>query len=423
MRCRLFATLFGASLLLPAQEPKRLTLREAEDIALKTHPAVTAARYSAVAAAEVPMQVSAAHYPVVGGNFTAAGAPENTRLAAGAINNPVIYSRLASGVSVSQLLLDFGRTSHLVESSKARAAAEEESANAVRSQVVLDVDRAFFTALRSEAILRVANETVRARQLVVDQVTELERARLKSGLDTSFANIGLQEAKLLLATAQNERQASYASLAAALGFQSQQSFELAEEGFNIEPLSLSELIAKAVRERPDLKARRLDVDSATQLTRAERALKFPSISAVASAGVIPQHVDALRGQYGAVGLNVNLPFLNGGLYRARESEARLRTQAAGERVKDLETRVVRDVTLALLSVNNAAERVDLTRTLLEHSSQALELAQARYDLGLSSIVELSQAQLARTSAALQNTNAKYDYQIQRAVLDYQVGRR
>jgi outer membrane protein len=53
----------------------------------------------------------------------------------------------------------------------------------------------------------------------------------------------------------------------------------------------------------------------------------------------------------------------------------------------------------------------------------LDLAQSRYDLGLSSIVELSQAQLSMTSAAIQQANAKYDYQTERAILDYQVGLR
>jgi outer membrane protein TolC len=79
----------------------------------------------------------------------------------------------------------------------------------------------------------------------------------------------------------------------------------------------------------------------------------------------------------------------------------------------LENRIVRDIKVALLNVNNALERVSLTERLLEQSTLALDLAQSRYELGLSSIVEFSQAQLARTSAAIQHANAKYDYQLQK----------
>lgn len=90
-------------------------------------------------------------------------------------------------------------------------------------------------------------------------------------------------------------------------------------------------------------------------------------------------------------------------------------------MKDLENRVSRDVRIAWLNANTAYDRISVTAQLLEHATQAVDLAQARYNLGLSSIVELSQAQLNQTEAQIANANAKYDYQIQRAMLDYQVG--
>ena len=65
--------------------------------------------------------------------------------------------------------------------------------------------------------------------------------------------------------------------------------------------------------------------------------------------------------------------------------------------------------------------LSVARRLLAQSRQALELAQGRYDLGLGSIVELSQAQLAETSAEIQGTTAKYDFQSALAVLRYQAG--
>jgi outer membrane protein len=309
-----------------------------------------------------------------------------------------------------------------VASSQSRAQAEHERANATRHQVLLEVDRAYFEVLRSQAVLRVAEATVGARQLVVDQVTELQKARLKSGLDVSFANVSLEEAKLLVASSKNNLAAAKANFSAALGYQQTQSLELADEPFQVEPLALSDLVERALRNRPDLKASGLEVEAAQRFVKAEKARSYPQVNAIASAGWIPEGAEALRSGFGAVGLNVTLPFLNGGLYKSQQTEAFLRERAARERVKDLENRIVRDIHVVLLNVNTAAERVELSQRLLDQASQALELAQARYDLGLSSIVELSQAQLAQTSAAIQNTNAKYDYQLNRSVLNYQVGR-
>jgi outer membrane protein len=414
--------LLAACPLLRAAPPERLTLAEAEQRALRNSPAIRAAQLTALAAEYQPQQLAAARYPRVVGNLTGAGAPENSRLAAGGLNNPIIYSRFASGFSVNQLLVDFGRTSHLVESARLRSLAEHQRAETSRAEVLLEVRRAYFTALRSEAVLGVARQTVAARQLMVDQVTEMEKARLKSGLDRSFAEVSLAEAELLQAEAENERKAAYTRLSAVLGYSSPREFELSEEPFHIEPLTESELIGLALRNRPDLKARSLELDAANRFARAERALRYPEVSAMASAGWLPGHDSALRGRYGAAGVNVSLPFLNGGLYAAREAEARVRARAAQERARDLETSIARDVSIALLDVNTAAQRVELTARLLDQAGQALELAQARYELGLSSIVEFSQAQLARTSAAIQNATAKHHYQIQRAVLDYQVGK-
>jgi outer membrane protein len=125
--------------------------------------------------------------------------------------------------------------------------------------------------------------------------------------------------------------------------------------------------------------------------------------------------------YAAAGVTVSLNFLNGGLFAARRNEAALRARAAEQRLRELENRIRRDVAVAWLNVRTAEERVELTEQLLRRSTQALELAQARYDLGLSSIVELSQAQLAKTAAELQQTAARYDYTAQRAALAFQTG--
>ena len=69
----------------------------------------------------------------------------------------------------------------------------------------------------------------------------------------------------------------------------------------------------------------------------------------------------------------------------------------------------------------AYERLSLTQQLREQANLALELAQARYKLGLGSIVEFSQAELQETDAELQDTDAHYQYLVTQIVLAYQMG--
>jgi phage gp37-like protein len=127
------------------------------------------------------------------------------------------------------------------------------------------------------------------------------------------------------------------------------------------------------------------------------------------------------GRYGAIGLNVNIPVLNGGLFRARRTEAELRAQSASQSIRDLENRVVRDVRVAWLGAQTAFERMSLTAQVLDQARLAVDLAQRRYDLGISSIIELTQAQLNLTSAEIDSATAKYDYQSQRSTLAFATG--
>jgi outer membrane protein len=129
----------------------------------------------------------------------------------------------------------------------------------------------------------------------------------------------------------------------------------------------------------------------------------------------------LTDRYAAAGINVNIPIFNGFLYSARHQEADLRAKAADQAMRDLADRISRDVRTAWLDAGTAFERLAVTAQLLKEATLALDLAQGRYKLGLSSIVELSQAQLNLTRAQIDDTSAKYDFQIQSAVLSYQIG--
>ena len=127
---------------------------------------------------------------------------ENTRLAAiGGLNNPLILNRNAEGLILSQLITDFGRTPNLAGSAKLRAQAEAENAQATREQILLAVDGAFFAAQQAQAVVRVAEQTVAARQTFLDQVSAMATNKLKSELDLSFARVNLEDSLILLSKA------------------------------------------------------------------------------------------------------------------------------------------------------------------------------------------------------------------------------
>ena len=179
----------------------------------------------------------------------------------------------------------------------------------------------------------------------------------------------------------------------------------------------------ALGQRPDLQVLHYNQQAALKFSQAQRDKKLPTISAAGTVGSVPIRPSAyyLTNWWGGVGVNMNIPIFNGFLYSAEVKEASLRAQAALEQSRDLRNRIVRDVRTAWLAANTAYQRVAVAEELLKEANRALSLAQTRYELGLSSIVELSQAQFQQTDAAIGNTDARYQYRLALATLNYQTG--
>jgi len=408
----------------PAAPPQPLTLAQAHAIAVRNHPDIAAANYRAQAEHEVFVQSRAGLLPQVNlyGSQVHAGA-ENTRLMAGGLNNPAVFSRTAVGAGVSQLITDFGRTANLAASSRLQASAADQSALATREQVLLEVDRSYFGALQAQGVQAVARQTLDTRQLLLDRVSILAANKLKSDLDVSFAQIGLEDARLLLERAQNDVDSTLAALSAVLGYREQRPFTLADEVSVPVPAAaeVAPLIEQALRDRPELASLRDQRDAALHLARSLRDARLPTISAVLAAGDAPSHDVRLPDSYSAGGIQVSVPLFAGGFYQARQREAELRARAAAESLRTVEDNVSRDVRIAWLSLNNARERRRTTGQLRRYAATAYELADARYRAGSSSIVELSQAQLVLTAAQIDETTARYEVLIREADLNYQIG--
>jgi len=395
---------------------------QAQQAALQNHPRISSAALSAQASGFAARAVSSARYPTLSGNVTGVGSEHNSVLSAGAVTTSSIYNRASSGVVASQLLTDFGRTGSLEQSAKLRNASQNQNVINTRAQVLIEVQQQYYQALASESVLKVAQATLDLRQLTFRQVSALAQSSIRSTLDVSFAQVNVSQAELDLFRAENDARASHARLSAAMGYDRDRPFSLTDEPLPpaLDP-DVDGLIAQALRERSDLAALQLNRDALDRYAEAEKRLKNPTISAAAVAGVAPLRDERLPETYSAAGVNVSIPFLNGGLFKARREEAESRAAAAGRDVEDLLMLVARDVRVAWLDANDAFRRLDVTARLVAEASEAMRLAQARYDIGLGSIVELNQAQLNQTSAEIAAASAKYEYLGRRAALNYAMG--
>jgi outer membrane protein len=253
-------------------------------------------------------------------------------------------------------------------------------------------------------------------------VTTLASNKLRSELDVSFAQVNLDEAKLLLTSAENDAKSAMAELDQALGSSEGKTYDLVDDpALDPLPLDLAALVPEAIRERPEAQQAQLDISAAQEFTKAENALTRPTVTGIFTAGYSPLHSDKLDDHWVAGGVNIDIPFLNGGLFAARRAEAEAKQRASAQAARDVQNRISRDVRLAYLAATTARENLQLTAELLAQSDKSLKLAQARYDLGLGTIVELTQAQLNVTRAQIAQAGARFEYQSRRSALDYELG--
>lgn len=402
--------------------PRTLSLTEAEAIALKNNPQITIGKLRALVAQQIVRESRSALLPNASLSVTAADSNPGSRLAAGFLNNPVLFPRAAEGASVNQLITDFGRTTNLLSSSEYQAKAADQNAVATRADILLVVDQAFYNSLDTKALVTVAEETVSARQTLVDKVQALTNAKLKSEIDLSFSNVELARAKLLLLEGQNNYQTSLATLSAILGYADQQNFQLVEDAKPVTAPApdVAPLIQQALQQRPELKALQFEVASAQKFGNAEHDLWRPTVNALGVVGEAPVRDDHIPNWYGAVGVNINIPVFNGFLYNARAKAADLQTEVDRQRLLDTRNNIARDVRNAWQNSRWAFQRLSVTEQLREQASLAFDLAQSRYNLGLGSIVEFTQAELQKTEADIEDTDAKYQYSLTQLVLAFTI---
>jgi outer membrane protein len=402
-----------------------LTRRQAEQLALKNNPQISVASLLALAQKQVTRETRAGELPSLSGNATGVAAEEGSRLSSGGLTASRLLNHVGAGVQLSQLISDFGRTPNLVASSSLHAKAAERETQATRDEIVLATDLAFYNALKAQATLRVANSTVQQRQSVGDQVDALTASKLKSTLDQSFAQVNLSQAKLMVLDAQNQVEASMASLNDLLGTIKSVHYQLVDDPNPPTPIASSAdgVIALAIQQRPDLKALQLTHEADLRFSKAQHEQLLPTVSAQGVVGATPVGSSAYFTQdwYGAAGINISVPIFNGFKFHAAAKEAELRARASDEQSRQLVDRIVRDVRTAWLSASTAQQRMTVTAAYLQQANTALDLAKTRYQLGLSSIVELSQAQLQQTQAEIAEANARLQYEADLATLSFQSG--
>jgi outer membrane protein len=403
--------------------PATMTLAQAEAVAITNQPRLLAAQLRSQAAAQRIREARSELLPTLAFNATGVSvADTGASTAAGALTTSSISDRFAYGGNLVQMVTDFGRTSALIGTERSRTEAQKDEATLTGAQIRLNVRRAYFQVMGAEAVLHAAQEARANRQLISTQISALAQSQLRSTLDVNFAAVLESEAELAVVRAESAVAQERAHLATSMGESRPITAALIDEPLPaILSPDASSYLSQGLAQRADLNAAVSQQQAAQKFASAEKRLSYPTLNIIGAAGEVPYHDHTLHDNYAAVGFNLNIPIFNGGLFTARHTEAELEAKARTRDVDEARLEVNEQVRDKWYQANEAFRSLDVSARLVAQSKEALRLAQARYDAGLGSIVELNQAQLSETSAEITAAGANYDYLSRRAELDYAAG--
>lgn len=404
-----------------------LGIKQAIEIALAKHPALQAADANLKAAEARTEQTRSIYFPQVYANF-------DTMSGAGGVNPRFVapagamlrgnLSQYTGGVIANQRLYDFGLTRNLVDSSQKAALAQEQDKSAQRALVILNVQRAYLTSLKRRRLVQIAEETVRERGIIRSQVETLYRQQLKSKLDLNLVQVELTNAESALVKARNDLKASFADLNRAMGIAGPEDYVLEDVPIGVRPQRPLEALIADSQSHPELKRAKELARSAEARMQATKRLYLPTLSAVASAGDFETFDTSRRertGGWWTAGGLLSMPLFTGFLIENQVREASSQQVAAEAGSMSIEQALTQQVTTSYLDTLTFAQQITLAEEQVKTAQEALGLARQRYRLGLGSIVEVTQSEVALFAAQTLLAKAQYDYKIAEVTLAYAAG--
>ena len=419
-----------------AETGGRLTLKQAIAIGLREHPSlkeskerVSAAKYQigSARAAYLPQFTFTNNlywgnsFPATSGAAGTSGPPGLGGV--GATTSDYYINR----VSASQLIYDFGKTLGQIAQSRATYKETKEDYAGNRQQVVLDVRTSYFGYLAALRARKVTEETVRQNEELVKQARGFYDVGLKAKIDVTKAEANLYDAEASLIRAKNTVDLTRVTLMTAMGLKAWP-YHGVEDVIEVtrQPQSLADLKARALNQRPEIVKNRYQQDYSQAALRVARSGWFPTLNTIAAYGWsgpnAPFGSEALENKSWWVGAGLTVPIFDGLLsyHNVKTANANIRATLANREV--LSQNISKEVEQVYLDVNSAWELIRATKKALEAARENYRLAQGRYQVGVGSIIEVTDAQVQYFQADLRYVQALYDYRVAEAKLDKAIGK-
>lgn len=394
-----------------------LALDGALRIALACHPSIAQAEQQLAAATAQVYQARAAYWPQLGAS---AGASRSTSNTEGQPETSKAENSFSGALSLNLLMYDFGKTPARVRQAYARQIVAGENLRAARSDVAYTVRSAFYALGNAGELEQVADDAVRQYQAHLDQVRAFQEVGRRTRYDRTKAEVDLGNAKLNLIKARNAVSDARVALNRSLGLAEEPGYRLQTDPFVVKAEADADvLMARARQHHPALQALRAQERAALAAVDEAIASLYPDLVLQAKFGEAGRHFPLTWNWSSALQSSVDLFTGRQQSWRIAEVTAQLRI--ARTQTTAREQQIYQDLKNALNQADSARQRLSLTDLLVQQAQEALELVDERYRLGAASVVDVTDAQVALTSARAERVKAKFDHLTATAQIAHTVG--
>jgi outer membrane protein TolC len=332
------------------------------------------------------------------------------------------YTTMDARVSASQSIFDFASIRRF-QASKTAVSAAKSDVNAAEEQVAAQVARAYLAAVKATVDVETAEANVTLSQAVQTQAENQKNAGTGTGIEITRAKVQLANDRQRLLVAQNARRSGYLQLLRAMGLRLDTELALTDklEFLPMDPVTLEQAKALAVKERPDYRAQQERESNARLAASATKLERLPSVAAFGDYGSNGTGLNnALPTR--AYGISVRLPLFDGGRRDARRVESESQYRAEKVRTNDLREQIDLDVRLALDELGSAADQVTVAKDGLDLAGNELTQARRRYEAGVANSLEVTDAQTRLERARDNQTAALFNYNLARIDLAQAMGK-
>jgi len=393
------------------REGDTLSLEQCINIAFQAHPDVIGAQKKVEAQRSVVGQVSSQNYPTLSAS---------TNYSRSSPVGSSTRSDYSSDISLSQTITDFGKTKTQIGMEKENVTVTEFEASDKQRTIAYGVCEAYYGVLAAKRNVSVAEETVKQFEEHLKQAQGFYEAGTAPRFDVTKAQVDLSNARLELIKARSSLEIAWKSLNNAMGFMSAPSYDIADDmDFKVYEITKDEALQKALANRPDLKAQEHSAISAKESLKLAAKGMSPSLSTYAAYNFEGREFPLDEGWN--FGITMDIPLFDGHLVRYKVKEAQANLEQIDLATESMKNDISLEVERGYLSLAEYGESVEVSKLAVKQAQENLDLALGRYQAGVGSPIEVTDATVALSDAKKSYIQALYDYRMAEITLKSAMG--